>query len=96
MDDLNACGDHGSLGASRRGFLRLATAILSMIVGYFVVKHFSTGFLPIGVALLFLGLTFLALKFIDEKLSGGSAFYPHINRVLGYYQRESDRCTLGK
>ena len=29
--------------------------ILSMIVGYFAVKRFSTGFLPIGAAFLFLG-----------------------------------------
>lgn len=68
--------------------------ILSMIVGYLVAKHFSTGFLPIASAFLFLGLTFIVLKFIDERISGGRAFYPHITHVLGYTQNEPDRCTI--
>jgi len=67
--------------------------ILSMIVGYEAAKRFSTGFLPIAVAFLFLGLTFAALKFIDERISGGRTFYPRINRVLRYSQNEPDTCT---
>ena len=67
--------------------------ILSMIVGYEVMKRFSTGFLPIAAAFLFLGLAFVALKFIDERISGGRTFYPRINRVLGYSQNEPDTGT---
>ena len=67
--------------------------ILSMIVGYEVMKRFSTGFLPIAAAFLFLGLTFVALKFIDERISGGRTFYPRINRIIRYSQNEPDTGT---
>jgi len=36
MCDLNACCQHGTARASRRGFLRLAMAIISAIVGLLV------------------------------------------------------------
>lgn len=68
--------------------------ILSMIVGYEVAKRFSTGFLPIAAAFLFLGLTFVVLKFFDERISGGHAFYPRITRVLGHSKNESDACII--
>ena len=55
--------------------------VLAMIVGYSVAQQFATGFIPIAASFLFLGLTFVVLKFVDTKISGGSTFYPRITGI---------------
>ena len=64
------------------GVLIWIVPILAMIVGYKAAQQFSAGFIPIGAAFLFLLLTFVMLKFVDQKLSGGRTFYPRIIRIV--------------
>ena len=66
--------------------------LLAMMVGYFVVKRFSGGFLPIGASLLFLVGAFGGLKFMDDKLSGGRSFYPYITRIVDSSESIPDSC----
>ncbi|MBT4483909.1 MAG: SoxR reducing system RseC family protein [Candidatus Latescibacteria bacterium] len=56
--------------------------LLSMFVGYVIASRFSSGFLPIGAALLFLAGSFLILKLIDNAVTGGKAFYPRISKII--------------
>ena len=66
--------------------------ILAMIVGYKVGQLFSSGFLPIAAAFLFLVMTFGLLRLIDRKLSGGRSFYPRITRVIDASSSEHGYC----
>ena len=66
--------------------------LLAMMVGYFVVKRFSGGFLPIGASLLFLVGAFGCLKFVDDKLAGGRSFYPNITRIVDSSESKAESC----
>ena len=56
--------------------------IVAMIVGYLVAQRFSSGFVPIAAAFIFLGFAFVFLKLIDSLITGGRAFYPKIIRIV--------------
>lgn len=56
--------------------------IVAMIVGYMAAQQFSSGFVPIAAAFIFLGCAFGVLKLIDSLVTGGRAFYPKIIRII--------------
>jgi sigma-E factor negative regulatory protein RseC len=66
--------------------------IISMIVGYLVGEQFGSGFLPVAAAFLFLGLTFLLLKVLDNLISGGKTFYPRITAVVDSFPETAETC----
>ena len=56
--------------------------IVAMIAGYIVAQRFSSGFVPIAAAFIFLGCAFVLLKLVDLLVTGGRAFYPKIIRII--------------
>ena len=58
--------------------------LAAMIVGYVVTDRFAGGAWPILAAFIFLILAFTALKTIDRVVAGGTAFYPHISRIMAH------------
>jgi sigma-E factor negative regulatory protein RseC len=66
--------------------------VLAMIVGYMVGKQFGGGFLPVGAAFVFLGLTYLFLKILDNVISGGKTFYPRVIAVVDSFEDAEEYC----
>ena len=66
--------------------------IISMIIGYLVGEQFGNGFVPVAAAFLFLGLTFVLLKILDNLISGGKLFYPHITAVVHSFTESPELC----
>jgi len=56
--------------------------IVAMIVGYWAAQHYSSGFVPIAAAFIFLGCAFGILKLVDSLVTGGRAFYPKIIKIV--------------
>ena len=56
--------------------------LLAMIIGYLAGERLGGGIIPIAAAFLFMGLTFVLLKFLDQAVSGGRSFYPRITSVI--------------
>lgn len=56
--------------------------VLAMLLGYVVAERFAKGIFPVLAAFLFLGLSFVVLRFVDRAITGGKTFYPTITRVL--------------
>jgi len=56
--------------------------IVAMIVGYMAAQRFSSGFIPIAAAFIFLGFALVVLKLVDSLVTGGRAFYPKIIRIV--------------
>ena len=88
---INAYGAHVSdhvVIEADTGRVILSSAILwilpllSMIAGYVITALFTSGFWPIGGSFLFFAISFLLLKYINTVISGGTAFYPRITKIL--------------
>ena len=56
--------------------------IVAMLIGYMAAQRFSSGFIPIAAAFIFLGCAFGLLKLFDSLVTGGRAFYPKITRIV--------------